>query len=205
MQQDPGQPGKAAESHMIEPIAAFFEKLIENFSWRRLSFLIALLALSILAIAIYEAYTSKLKLSRLEKQVSLVEKLATVSSASGTRSSPLLIEAAENLQRELLSTTRTAEVVPPPWGRKMLTASAAWLVFGTFLMLIPAAYSTTDGGRTWTAVAFGMVCVAAPFVALAAALPTFQETWVNDIAYPVGHIAVIVILIKLWQTRKRPF
>jgi ABC-type transport system involved in cytochrome bd biosynthesis fused ATPase/permease subunit len=188
---------------MLEPIVAFFDKLIENFSWRRLSFLLAILMLAAVAMWAFEAYTSTFRLARIEKQIVLLEKLATVSVAPAITSYPHLSQIRTNLQKQLLSTTSTSDIEYEllPWGKKVLSAAAAWLVFALFLLLIPSSYSSTNAGPV--AIFMGMVVVAAPFIALAAALPTFDAGWVNYLAYPIGHIVMFIVLILWWQRRSR--
>lgn len=188
---------------MLEPIVAFFDKLIENFSWRRLTFLLAVLFLAGISLWAYEAYTATFRLARIERQAALIEKIATLSVASAVTSQPELRQSTTNLQRQLLATTQsdTAQYELLPWGKKVLSAAAAWLVFALFILLIPGTYSTTSAGSAF----MGMVVVAAPFVALAAALPTFEESWLNYLAYPIGHIVllgVVILWLQKWFRRR---
>lgn len=65
---------------MLEPIVGFFDKLIDQFTWRRLVFLAALLVVCTAGIWAFETYTQSYKLARLERQVALLEKLAIINS-----------------------------------------------------------------------------------------------------------------------------
>ena len=188
---------------MLEPIVTFFEKLIENFSWRRLVFLMIILGLSIAGLWAFESYTSSFRLSRIERQAALLEKLATLSSQPALKSDIYLQRANENLQKQLEATTNSSsgEYELLPWGKKVLATVAAWLVFATFLLLLPGSYSAEKGGRL--TVFMGVVLVASPFVALSAAIPTFNAVWVNYLVYPIGHISVFVILVLLSERRKK--
>lgn len=183
---------------MLEPIVSFFDKLIENFSWRRLLFLLAVLVVGLLALWAYESYTSTFRLARIEKQAVLLERVATVAGLPSVRSSPALNQAAANLQNQLLSTTRSDDSSYEllPWGKKVLSAAAAWMIFALFILLLPETYGSSSKGSAF----MGMVVVAAPFVALAAAIPTFEASWINYLGYPVGHIVLLVVLI-LWLQR----
>ena len=188
---------------MLEPIVAFFDKLIENFSWKRLSFVLVLLALAVVALLAYESYTSSFKLARIERQIALLEKLGSLSALPSIKSQPLLSQANTNLQRQLAGTTSTSDVEYEllPWGKKVLAAATAWVALALFILLTPSSYSASNSGSGTILV--GVVALASPFLALAAAMPTFDAWWINYLAYPIGHIAVLLLAILLWQRMKR--
>lgn len=188
---------------MLEPIVTFFDKLIENFSWRRLIFLLVLLGLSGGAAWIYETYTQQFRLARIEKQISLVEKLAALESNKALATQPHLKQAYTNLQQQLSSTMNESgdQYELLPWGKKMLATAVAWSIFALFILLIPESYSTAKNAPG--AVFFGMLAVAAPFIALSAAVPTFSTPWLNYTLYPIGHLVVLTIAILAWSNRQR--
>lgn len=57
----------------------FFERLLTNFTWSRLTFTFVLQFLLISAIFAYEAYTQHFALQRLDKQVKIFDQLVTLS------------------------------------------------------------------------------------------------------------------------------
>ena len=188
---------------MLEPIVSFFDKLIENFTWRRLMFLLVVLVLAALCAWMYETYTQSLRLGRIERQITLVEKLAALEPNKAITTQPDLKRSYVALQRQLLSTMSEAQAEYEllPWAKKMLAAALAWTVFALFLLFIPESYSTAKNAPG--AVLFGMVSVAAPFIALAAAFPTLDPPWVNYTLYPIGHLVLLTLAIMLWQQRKQ--
>jgi hypothetical protein len=183
---------------MLEPIVQFFDKLIENFSWRRLSFVLVLLFLTLVSLWAYEGYTSSFRLGRIERQVALLERLAKVGAEPQVRAETTLKDIYTELQAQVLLTARSSEVEYEllPWGKKVLAATAAWLVFALLLLLVP---QPTGKGS----VVLGVLLVAPPFIALAAALPTFEASWINYYIYPIGHLAAVVVAILWWQRRKQ--
>lgn len=188
---------------MIEPIISFFDKLVDNFTWRRLVLILVVLTFAGVSAWAYEAYTQTFRLGRIERQIVLVEKLAALDGNKALVSQPDLQKSYAALQRQLLS---TASNIPEeyellPWAKKMLAAALAWTVFTMFLLLIPESYSTAKNAPG--AILFGIISVAAPFVALAAAMPTLEPPWVNYTLYPVGHLVFIVVLMKLWQYKEQ--
>lgn len=188
---------------MIEQIISFFDKLVDNFTWRRLVFGLVGLALIGISAWAYEAYTQAFFLGRIERQIVLVEKLAALDGNKALVSQPDLQKSYVALQGQLLSTASNTpgEYELLPWAKKMLAAALAWTVFTMFLLLTPESYSAAKNAPG--AILFGIISVAAPFVALAAAMPTFDPPWVNYTLYPVGHLVFIVVLMKLWQYGQR--
>jgi hypothetical protein len=183
---------------MLEPIVGFFDKLIDQFTWRRLVFLAVLIAVSSGGLWVFEAYTQSFKLGRIERQIAILEKLALVSGRPDVRGSSELRALSDSLTKQLRETDITvpASYELLPWAKKALAASTAWLVFGLFVVLTPNSYTRT---RPETAsVVAGMSVVASPFIALATALPTVP--WVNYALYPIGHI-VLLGLFLAWFSR----
>lgn len=183
---------------MLEPIIGFFDKLIDQFTWRRLVFLAALLVVCTAGIWSFETYTQSYKLTRLERQVVLLEKLATVSTQAEIKADPDLQAVAVSLKKQLRDTdvTLPASFELLPWARKALATAAAWFVFGLFIVLIPSTYTRT---QPETASVFaGMTVVASPFIALAIALPT--NPWLNYAIYPIGHLFLLGLFL-LWVGR----
>lgn len=183
---------------MLEPIVGFFDKLIDQFTWRRLVFLAVVVAVSSGGLWAFEAYTQSFKLGRIERQVALLEKLAIVSGHPDVRGSSELRALSDSLTKQLRETDITLPTSYEllPWAKKALAAAAAWFVFGLFIALIPNSYTRTQP-ETASVVA-GMTVVASPFVALATALPTVP--WVNYALYPIGHIFLLGLSLA-WLAR----
>jgi hypothetical protein len=188
---------------MLEPIVSFFDKLIENFSWRRLSFVVVLLLLTLLSLWLYESYTSSFLLQKIERQVALLERLAKVGAEVQALPNAGLVDAYKELQAQLLRTAKPIEgdYVLLSWGKKVIAAAAAWLVFALLLLMAPQPQSQRGGGRT--DMLLGVLILALPFVGLAAALPTFEASWINYYLYPVGHLAALVVVILWWQRNRQ--
>jgi len=178
---------------MLEPIVGFFDKLIDQFTWRRLVFLAVIVGVAAGGLVAFETYTQHFKLGRIERQAALLEKLSVLVNSPGAKTS----EKVHELTSSLLTQLRETDVSIPfdyellPWARKALAAAAAWLVFGLFIALIPNSYTRTDPA-TGSVVA-GMTVVASPFIALAAFLPT--APWLNYFVYPIGHILLLGVLL----------
>lgn len=176
---------------MIEPVVAFFEKLIDQFTWRRFVFLTVLCTLAGSGVWAYETYTQSFKLARIERQIDLLDKFAAVKAKTASSGSPELKLIEASIQTQLLETTRTSstEYVLLPWAKKMLAAALAWFGFGIFVSLIPNSYTKAEPATG--SVLAGITVFATPFVAISVILPT--NPWINYVIYPVGHILLVFI------------
>lgn len=175
---------------MFEPIVGFFDKLIDQFTWRRLVFLAVVLVVAGVGLSAFEIYTQSFKLARIEKQVALLEKLASSTSRPEVKANPEL----QALSSSLITQLRGSDVSLPvsyellPWAKKALATAAAWFVFGLFILLIPNNYTRTTPETA--SVFAGMTVVASPFIAFSTTLPT--SPWLNYALYPIGHIFLLI-------------
>jgi len=187
---------------MLEPVIQFFERLISDFSWRRLFLLAAVLGLAIATLWAYESYTAALHLARTEKELTLLERLVALGEKPAVTTDPKLSSIYQNLQAQLSESTAisTEPLLLSPEATKALAAASAWFVLA--ILVILAGRSRNVPAFT-SATAVGMLVLATPFVVLAAFLPTFKAAWVNYFLYPVGHVALVVAAILLWQRRSK--
>jgi hypothetical protein len=188
---------------MLEPIVSFFDKLIDQFTWRRLVFLAVLLVICSAGMWAFETYTQSFKLARIERQLSLLEKLATISARTELKGNSDLQALSVSLTKQLRETDITLPTSYEllPWAKKALAAAAAWFVLGLFILLLPNTYTRTSPASA--SVFAGMTVVASPFIALAVAMPT--DPWVNYALYPIGHIFLFGLFMSWvsWRlTRK---
>ena len=188
---------------MLEPIVSFFDKLIDQFTWRRLVFLAVLLIICSAGMWAFETYTQSFKLARIERQVALLEKLATISARTELSGNSDLQALSVSLTKQLRETDITLPTSYEllPWAKKALAAAAAWFVFGLFILLIPNTYTHTAPASA--SVFAGMTVVASPFIALAVAMPT--DPWVNYALYPIGHIFLLALFMSWvsWRLTRR--
>jgi len=63
---------------MFDPIFQFLEKLVTDFTWKRLLFILTLSFLVVAIIITYENYTGHFRLSRIERATTLLDKLVAL-------------------------------------------------------------------------------------------------------------------------------
>jgi hypothetical protein len=186
---------------MLEPLFDFLERLISQFTWRRLAFVIVLVVAATTVVVAFESYTAKFRLAKLEQTIKLVQlaehsKFATTPDVQQHLTSTLANSAKE---LDLLSSgNATAFSLPSAW-LKGLAAFAPW----TLLLII---FPLVAGGGTKQAIA-AVFILALPLSVLGALLPDFAYAWINYIGYPVFSFAVVVFLVvirhRVKQSRAR--
>ncbi|OFV97203.1 MAG: hypothetical protein A3H94_01935 [Acidobacteria bacterium RIFCSPLOWO2_02_FULL_60_20] len=182
---------------MLEPIVEFFEKLITDFSWKRLWFVLTILVALLLGFWVYESYTAQFRLARIEKEVALLERLSKLLDGTDGLGNEPLKRTFDALTAELEGIVRGSEAgdVLTSGMKKAIASALPWLILAILLLLSPGAFTKQ--------VFLGMAVMAIPFIYLGARLPDFEASWINYWAYPIGHITLIVVVILLWQRRKQ--
>ncbi|HEY9502691.1 MAG TPA: hypothetical protein VIR01_13745 [Pyrinomonadaceae bacterium] len=182
---------------MLEPIFTFFEKLIDQFSWRRLIFAASLLLGTILCIVAFESYTGKFRLQRIDRVINLVEHADKLSPLLDSHGRANLSTVLSNATAELAAFTENS-TTPFSLDPKILKGLAAFAPWALLMILLPI---VSPGGNK-SAFA-GILLIAIPFAILGGFLPDSSYSWVNYILYPVAHFAIIVFLITYLHQRKK--
>ena len=184
---------------MLDNIFGFFEKLVMNFTWTRLTFLISVLLLVVTGVATFEFYTNHFRLNKLEREAKVLEQLIEVAKKVEAIPETELSRATfERMLRQLdqelgqppsLTTGSFPEVAP-----KAIYAVLPWVILALLIVV------TTSSGRTYALA--GLAVIAIPLVILGANLPTFQEEWINNYAYPWGSMLLVIFGILYAQRRR---
>ncbi len=183
---------------MVEPIVLFFEKLITQFSWARLLFIIVVSFMLISSAIWFESYTGHFRLNRIEKSTVLLDKLTSMSDKIRNVDNKTLTKTFDAITKDLEEYSNH-ESTPFNIDESVLKGIAAAIPWALFVSV----YLITNGGSR-RIVLSGVIFVATPFILLGAFLPTFEKQWVNYFAYPFGHFFAVFFLIILSQSRKTP-
>lgn len=183
---------------MLDNIFAFFEKLVLNFTWTRLTFLVSVLLLVAGGLAVFEFYTGHFRLDRLERETNVLKQLVEIAqhveelpqTNPGKSAFDRMIH---NLDHELAQPP--LEIVGMPTvPSRMIYVALPWLILAILVLL------TTTTGR-FTAM-LGLSFIAMPFIILGINLPTFEAEWVNNFGYPWGSVMLVIVIILLYQRRQ---
>ncbi|MBI5117446.1 hypothetical protein HZA56_13295 [Candidatus Poribacteria bacterium] len=185
---------------MFDRLFESFEKLISEFSWRRLVFSIALLLIIVVVLWGFESYTGYGRLSRIERAAALLNSIQALQSNPTIQQDANLSATLGALKHDLRNfTERRVEVLTlgVEW-LKALAGAAPWLLFS--LLYLPAIRA---GNRSDLHGLIGALILAALFGAIGAWLPDFAYSWINYAGYPIASFAAVIVIVMWWQSRKR--
>jgi len=180
---------------MLDPVFTFIEKLIEQFSWKRLLFVISLLGLFMTGLIIFESYTGHFRLARIDKSADIIVKLNTLPPDISQQSKEILASATKGIAKDIDGFTNGNST---PFSihkdsLKVIAALVPWLIFAVLLSL---------AGGNGTAAALGAIILFALFSGLIGYfLPLFEREWINYVAYPFGFCFLMVWLVVMWQKK----
>jgi hypothetical protein len=181
---------------MLEPLIEVFEKLVTQFSWRRLGFLLGAFLLASLAAWIFESYTGHFRLARLTREIELLRQLTAIAEHPAIKTTPELQAIYGSIRRELESTVAPppAALAATPGAKKALAATAPWLS-----MLGLLAVEALIRKRLQSGAVLGVLVLAVPFVIIAKALPSYNRPWINYWLYPWGTFVAFILIATLAQ------
>jgi len=180
---------------MFDGIIQFTEKLIDQFSWRRLLFIVITIVLVISVLWIYETYTKHFIFNKIEQEIRLLNQVTDLSEKVKEQNNEKLTNILKAIIDELEIHINHHY---PFFGfhriiLKLISAAIPWALMTLFFTLTKASKDAF----------WGIMLVAIPCIIIAICLPTFSHLWINYILYPIGHFVLIVIVIIIWQNRKK--
>jgi hypothetical protein len=167
-------------------IISLIERLIYNFTWRRLFTFLLFFSMLFAGAFAYEKYTNQLKLARIEKSINLLNAIHELD-VKGISQSPDLAKIRDDLVSQLAETvipTPTVVAIPawspaPSWKWKSLCASLPWLVLliwqGKRYISSMAGPNASQAAKNVWATIFGGVV----FAPMGAAIPTVWWPWLT--------------------------
>jgi hypothetical protein len=182
---------------VIEAVLRAFERLVTDFSWKRLTLLGVLIATSFTLLIVFERTTATWRLSRLERSATLLEHLAQVRRDASADSGETT-----RLADSLLQQLRAVIQEPPvsatmsPSLLRALVAALPWWLFA-----IAFAPGVKRGSSSDLAGLLGAVICGVLFGWLGLLLPDGLSPAVYYVVYPIGHFLAVVLLVSWWQAR----
>jgi len=180
----------------MEALFQFFEKLVTQFSWRRLGMALTLLAFVFVGFTVYESYTAAFRLGRIERTARVLEALVKLEANETLYQNPALTEVHRKLVDRLALLTGvgpSGEVLPPVL-LKALSAVFPWLT-----VCIPFLWQRARGDESAGKALLGVIVIAVPLVIIGGVLPLSRHTWINYWAYPWGSLFCVLTLILLFS------
>jgi hypothetical protein len=180
----------------VYSIVQFFEKLITDFSWPRLSFVVAFLVIVVGGFFVYEKYTGSFELTRLDREAAILERVLALQKSAQDITDKDLLASLENLKARLrgFSQPQLEGAVLSPSAKKALYAALPWVLLILVLQMA--------SGPSSKAVA-GVMIFAVPLVLLSVYLPDFESQWINYYLIPWGGCLAMVAFVMVWQKTKK--
>jgi hypothetical protein len=183
---------------MLDNVFSFFEKLLINFTWTRLTFLVSLLVTVAGGVFLFEFYTGHFRLGRMEREVKIVEQVVDLSKK--VENIPKLESA--RIAYEKIAKQVAAETAVPPLqigtlpavSSRLALGAVPWLVLGVIVLV------STSSGRA--AALGGMTVIAVPLIAVGLSLPDSLDPRIPHFIYPWGSL-IFVMAVILFLNRKK--
>lgn len=185
---------------MFESVFQSFEKLISEFSWRRLVFLVMFLVMAASIVWLWENNTGQMRLTRIERTIAILNSIKDIQDHPVMKSDPALNRILSSLKDDLkeFSEHNAQPVFLGAKWRKAFAGGAIWLLFS--LLYLPA-LRTRENNELQALI--GCLIMAVFFGVIGVWLPDFAYPWLNFILYPVTNFIIIMAIAFLWQARKR--
>ncbi|HRX71166.1 MAG: hypothetical protein H6973_19995 [Gammaproteobacteria bacterium] len=182
---------------MLDPVIEFFEKLITQFSWARLLFIVLVSSLFVSGLVWYESYTGYFRLGRIERSVELLKEVTELQPKVRDTGNEELSNIFKSITGDLeryVSHDSTPFSIKEPY-LKAMAAASPWVLFA---ILLP--FASPGGNRAAIA---GIALISTPFIVAAAYIPDFERTWVNYLLYPIGQFVILIAAVVIFQNRKK--
>lgn len=181
---------------MLQPIVEYFEKLIDQFSWRRLFVLFSVLGFILCCLIVFESYTGYFRLSTLEKTVNVIEKINSLPIEISGQSKELLSSATKSAAENIEEFSRggSTPFSISSGSLKVIAASFPWLLLILALSLSKSSFNKSA--------ALGILLFALPGGVISYFIPLFEKSWINYVAIPIGYF-VVSCLIAIALNKRR--
>ncbi len=184
---------------MFEPLFQIFERLVSDFSWRRVLLLIIFFSVVTMCVIGLENYGGYVRLARIEKSVQLLEKLAALQNSKSIVADDKLQKVYDGLASDLSNFVNRDEskLGVNSTLLRAIAGAMPWL-----LMCTAYISGFRKGDEKATHALLGCMIFAFVFGAIGAYIPEFRQQWINYVGYPLGHFFIFVILVMMRERYK---
>jgi hypothetical protein len=180
---------------MIKSMIEFSEKLITQFTWRRLFFTVIVIFVFGALCVWYETYTNHFRLNKIEHEIKVLTQLADLSKKVKENNDSGIANLLNTVNQEvemIVNHNNIAFNIHPRF-LKAIAAIFPWALMLILFMVV---------GQTELSTVIGLLICAIPFAALGAFLPTYSSAWINYFLYPIVHFIAVVSIVMIWHKKK---
>lgn len=182
---------------MLQPVFDFLERLITQFTWKRLALVALLMVSVVIGFTLYELYTGHFTLGKLAQSTELLDKLTKQHDEVARTNNKDLVEIHQSLTKTLKEQSGGLNLAfdLPEWVLKAMAMFAPWL-----FVIIIVLLADRSGIRNTLA---GFFLIVTPIVGIGAILPTWEPWWINFVAIPLGVCITGGFLLTLYGNRTK--
>jgi len=173
----------------MDQIVQFFDKLVTEFTWKRLAFIACLFMIALSCVAIFELYTNHFRFSRIERGVTILDQFNTHATENAEQHRETVRQIEQTLLKDLEGAVSgyPKSIWLPSWLIKVFAAVVPWIAIGIAILF-------TDKADAWRAIG-GVALCAIPSVMIAILLPDFQNQWINYALYPFAYFVLLAVIV----------
>ena len=185
-------------------VGSVIDRIIADFTWRQIGATVAFFVVLVVAGFIgFEVYTQSFSLTRLDREVSLLERMLEVQDQVAKTNDETLKETFESLSLELSHLVQgspyATAISPSPRVIKALYFLLPWVALAFLIAIVGR-----SGGRGETAGAlFGILVVTIPVTFAGAYIPDSGRGWIDYFLIPWGLTGMVIAVIMLIQRQSR--
>jgi len=184
---------------MFESVFQAFERLVTDFSWRRLLFWVLFVTVLGGSFMIFERYTGQFKLRKLERATALLERLETLRQHPSVFQDSALAATYRGIRDQLGDLLKPADLRPSvsPIVWRGMAAAAPWLLIA--LAFVPG---LRRGEAGMGSAVVGVLIIGIVFAGIGVLLPDSFGELVLYVVYPGGSFLGFLIVALGWQASR---
>ena len=185
-------------SSSVQSAFEFFEKLVSDFSWKRLLLVFAMVALAILAFVYYQQSSRSIVINRIGNEIELLERLSSLYDDPAIRADVHLESSYNSLKVRLAGLSGSSANEPVGVGYLAMFAifAAPWIVLTAIMFLV------SDSRDGFGKVVGGVCILAIPSSLFGPLLPLFEPRWISYLAIPILVCLVLVLIVMRLFSKK---
>ncbi len=182
---------------MFESIFKFLDKIVTDFSWRRLITFITFFLILGVIFFLAESYTDYFSLNRLEKETFLLKEIATLKPKIENDSTLKIIYI--GLTKDLNDLVNNKSRFPSinPYLLRFFVGAFPWIILT--LAFIPG----FKKGTTTSSTIVGGIIFIIIFGGIGLLIPSSWGSTIHYAVYPFGHFLIVSLIALFLQAKKR--
>ncbi|KAF0142939.1 MAG: hypothetical protein FD122_205 [Stygiobacter sp.] len=182
---------------MFESIFNFLDKIITDFSWRRLLTFVAFFMLLGAIVFIAESYTNYFSLNKLEKETFLLKEIAMLKPKIENDSTLKIIYVSLTKELDHLVNNESSTPSINPMFLRFFAGAFPWILLT--IAFVPG----FKRGTTTSSTLVGGIIFIIIFGGAGLLLPSSWGSTIHYIIYPLGHFLIVAFIALIFQAKNK--